>query len=638
MHLEIDKSVPIAGGMGGGSADAAATLVACDALWGTALAKEELHALAAKLGADVPFALSGGTAIGTGRGDRLSPALATGSFHWVLAVAEFGLSTPGVYRELDRSASERLASRARRAVTGRRHDGAAGPSRRRRAGSSPERCTTTCRRRRSASHRVSAASSSSARRTARSRASSPGRVPTVAFLVDDADSALELQVALSRRTAERRARARARCTARASSTARASRRRADSQAPAARLVRTWHISSAPSACTSNSRRAVVFDDVTLGIDEGDRIGIVGRNGDGKSTLLKLLAGRIEPDGGRVTLRGGVRVGMLDQADVLDPGKTVRRAVVGDIDGARVGGRRRGCATSSPGLLARHPVDTRRSRASRAASAAASGLAALLVGDWDVVFLDEPTNHLDVEGIAWLAEHLKARWPRRTRAALAGRDPRPVVPRRGLHATRGRCTTASSSPSRAATRRTCCSASSATAWPRHPSRSAQNLLRKELAWLRRGAPARTSKPKFRIEAANQLIADEPPLRDHVELNRLAVSRLGKDVVDLLDVSVVYPVADARPTPRDPHRAARRRVAHRARRAHRHPRRERRGQVDAARPRHGRRRADHRPGQARQDRAGRDPQPAARRARRVLRAPGARRRRRAADLVRRSAARS
>ncbi|BDZ55821.1 4-(cytidine 5'-diphospho)-2-C-methyl-D-erythritol kinase [Agromyces marinus] len=101
VRLEIEKHVPIAGGMGGGSADAAATLVACDALWGTALPKEELHALAASLGADVPFALTGGTAIGTGRGDRLSPALATGSFHWVLVVADHGLSTPAVYGELD---------------------------------------------------------------------------------------------------------------------------------------------------------------------------------------------------------------------------------------------------------------------------------------------------------------------------------------------------------------------------------------------------------------------------------------------------------------------------------------------------------------------------------------------------------
>ncbi|MWB99006.1 4-(cytidine 5'-diphospho)-2-C-methyl-D-erythritol kinase [Agromyces seonyuensis] len=102
VHLSIDKHVPIAGGMGGGSADAAAALVACDALWGTELSREELHGLAAQLGADVPFALMGGTAVGTGRGERLSPALATGVFHWVLVPAEFGLSTPAVYRELDR--------------------------------------------------------------------------------------------------------------------------------------------------------------------------------------------------------------------------------------------------------------------------------------------------------------------------------------------------------------------------------------------------------------------------------------------------------------------------------------------------------------------------------------------------------
>jgi 4-diphosphocytidyl-2-C-methyl-D-erythritol kinase len=102
VRLEIDKHVPIAGGMGGGSADAAATLVACDALWGTDVGREELLSLAARLGADVPFALVGGTAIGTGRGDRLSPALATGQFHWVLALPDTRLSTPDVYRELDR--------------------------------------------------------------------------------------------------------------------------------------------------------------------------------------------------------------------------------------------------------------------------------------------------------------------------------------------------------------------------------------------------------------------------------------------------------------------------------------------------------------------------------------------------------
>ncbi len=101
VHLDIEKHVPIAGGMGGGSADAAATLVACDALWGLGATRDELHEVAVRLGADVPFALTGGTAIGTGRGDKLSPALATGTFHWVLALADFPLSTPQVYAELD---------------------------------------------------------------------------------------------------------------------------------------------------------------------------------------------------------------------------------------------------------------------------------------------------------------------------------------------------------------------------------------------------------------------------------------------------------------------------------------------------------------------------------------------------------
>ena len=101
VRLDIDKHVPVAGGMGGGSADAAAALVACDALWGTGLSRDDLLSLGAELGADVPFAISGGTAIGVGHGDRLSPVLATGTFEWVIAVADFGLSTPDVYQELD---------------------------------------------------------------------------------------------------------------------------------------------------------------------------------------------------------------------------------------------------------------------------------------------------------------------------------------------------------------------------------------------------------------------------------------------------------------------------------------------------------------------------------------------------------
>jgi 4-diphosphocytidyl-2-C-methyl-D-erythritol kinase len=196
VHLEIDKHVPIAGGMGGGSADAAATLVACDAMWGTALSKEELHALAAKLGADVPFALTGGTAIGTGRGDRLNPALATGSFHWVLAVAEFGLSTPGVYRELDRRRNEgpRLA----------------------RVDPSPTVDTSVLQALRAGDARLLADALHNDLQPAalglapglggilelgESHGALAGLVsgsgPTVAFLAEDADAALELQIALS---------------------------------------------------------------------------------------------------------------------------------------------------------------------------------------------------------------------------------------------------------------------------------------------------------------------------------------------------------------------------------------------------------------------------------------------------------
>jgi 4-diphosphocytidyl-2-C-methyl-D-erythritol kinase len=123
IRIEIEKHVPIAGGMGGGSADAAATLLACDAIWGTDLPKDAMLRMAAKLGADVPFALMGGTAIGTGRGDRLSPALGTGRFHWVLAVADFGLSTPEVYRELDVMRADRTdrgtgSARATGSLTG----------------------------------------------------------------------------------------------------------------------------------------------------------------------------------------------------------------------------------------------------------------------------------------------------------------------------------------------------------------------------------------------------------------------------------------------------------------------------------------------------------------------------------------
>lgn len=279
---------------------------------------------------------------------------------------------------------------------------------------------------------------------------------------------------------------------------------------------------------------VVFDGVSIGVDEGDRIGIVGRNGDGKSSLLRMLAGLVEPDSGRVTVRGGIRVGVLSQADDLDDDLRVRDAVVGDQAEHEWAGDARVRDVIS-GLLGdldwEGPIRGLSGGQRRRVS-----LAALLAGDWDVVFLDEPTNHLDVEGIAWLAEHLKRRWPAGSGALLVVTHDRwfldeictatwevhdrIVEPFEGGYAAY-------------ILQRVERDRQAAAIEARR-----QNLARKELAWLRRGAPARTSKPKFRIDAANELIADVPEIRDRVALQSLAVSRLGKDVVDVLDAGIAY----------------------------------------------------------------------------------------------------
>ncbi|PCE15977.1 ABC transporter ATP-binding protein [Microbacterium sp. SZ1] len=283
---------------------------------------------------------------------------------------------------------------------------------------------------------------------------------------------------------------------------------------------------------------VVFDSVTLGIEEGDRIGIVGRNGDGKSSLLGMLAGTKEPDSGRVTVRGGTTIGVLAQADTLGDDVTIAEAVVGDTPEHEWAGDAR-VRDVIAGLLTDLPWDARIGSLSGGQRRRVS-LAKLLAGDWDVIALDEPTNHLDVEAITWLAGHLKRRWAANSGALLVVTHDRwfldeictetwevhdrIVEPFEGGYAAyilqrveRDRMAAATEA-------------------------KRQNLARKELAWLRRGAPARTSKPKFRIEAANELIADVPEIRDTVSLQSLAVSRLGKDVVDLLDVGVAYPAAD------------------------------------------------------------------------------------------------
>lgn len=279
---------------------------------------------------------------------------------------------------------------------------------------------------------------------------------------------------------------------------------------------------------------VVLDDVTVGIADGDRIGIVGRNGDGKSTLMRVLTGRVEPDAGRVTRRGGLRVGMLAQDDDLPADGTVRDVVVGErpehewLGDARI-------RDVLDGLLGDLDLEAPVTGLSGGQRRRVS-LARLLVGDWDVLALDEPTNHLDVEGIAWLADHVRQRWASASGALLLVTHDRwflDAVCTRMWEVHDAEVEPFEGGYAAYVLQRVERQRQSAVAEEKR-----RNLLRKELAWLRRGAPARTSKPKFRLDAATQLIEDEPAPRDAVELTRLATARLGKDVVDLLDAGVAY----------------------------------------------------------------------------------------------------
>ena len=278
----------------------------------------------------------------------------------------------------------------------------------------------------------------------------------------------------------------------------------------------------------------VFEGLSLGVDEGARIGIVGQNGDGKSTLLRVLSGDVEVDDGRVIRTRGVSVGVLGQSDDLRDADTVERAVVGEIPEYEWAGDPRVRAiiaglledvewTATVGTLSggqRRRVD----------------LARLLIGDWDVLMLDEPTNHLDVRAITWLAEHLKTRWRRGAGALLVVTHDRWFLDEvcEAMWEVHGR-----------------------RVWPFEGGFSAyimqrverdrlealaeqkrQNALRRELAWLSRGARARATKPKFHVAAAQALIADVPPLRNELELRRMAMARLGKQVVDLKGASLRF----------------------------------------------------------------------------------------------------
>ena len=273
----------------------------------------------------------------------------------------------------------------------------------------------------------------------------------------------------------------------------------------------------------------LLDEVSLGIGAGERIGVVGRNGDGKTTLLRVLAGLEEPDVGRVSRNRGLHMGFLTQGDDLDTAWTVREAVLGDRadhEWAADPGTREVVEVLLAGVDLDRTIGGLSGGERRRCS-----LARLLLGDHDLVVLDEPTNHLDVEAVAWLARHLV----RRTSALVVVTHDRWFLDEVAqstweVHdgvvdvydggyaafvlAKAERQRQASASESRR-----------------------QNLMRKELAWLRRGAPARTAKPKFRIDAATVLIEGEPPPRDRYELQRFATQRLGKNVIDLEEIDLV-----------------------------------------------------------------------------------------------------
>ncbi|MFR3274395.1 MAG: ABC-F family ATP-binding cassette domain-containing protein [Collinsella phocaeensis] len=283
----------------------------------------------------------------------------------------------------------------------------------------------------------------------------------------------------------------------------------------------------------------IFDSVTLGVNEGDRIGIVGRNGDGKSTLLSVLAGAIEPDGGRVTRRRDVTVGLLGQKDALDDASTVHRAVVGDMPEYEWASQPR-VRQILDGLIADVPWEGAVGELSGGQRRRVD-LARLLIGSYDVLMLDEPTNHLDMRTINWLAAHLKERWGSGSGALLVVTHDRwflDEVCTSMWEVHDGRVDPFEGGYSAYILQRVERDRMAAASEERR-----RNMARKELAWLSRGAQARSTKPKFRVEAARELIADVPPVRNELELKRLAVSRLGKQVIDVVDVDAGYEGAAA-----------------------------------------------------------------------------------------------
>ena len=278
----------------------------------------------------------------------------------------------------------------------------------------------------------------------------------------------------------------------------------------------------------------IFTDVTQGVFEGDRIGIVGKNGDGKSTLLHLFRGTQKPDSGRVTMRGGLTFGMLDQRDPLDDNATVREAALEgreDYEWAAETKSREIVEALLGGISLDAKIGSLSGGQRRRAD-----LARLLLKDWDILALDEPTNHLDVVTLHWLAEHLKNRWSKGQGALLLVTHDRwflDEVCESMWEVHDGEIEPFEGGYSAYMLQRV---ERDRQADVRETKR--RNLARKELAWLSRGARARSTKQKFHVKAARELIADVPPMRNTLELKQMATSRLGKQVVDLIDVTQIF----------------------------------------------------------------------------------------------------
>ena len=278
----------------------------------------------------------------------------------------------------------------------------------------------------------------------------------------------------------------------------------------------------------------IFTDVTQGVFEGDRIGIVGKNGDGKSTLLHLFKGTQEPDSGRVTMRNGLTFGMLDQRDPLDDNATVREAALEgreDYEWAAETKSREIVEALLGGISLDAKIGSLSGGQRRRAD-----LARLLLKDWDILALDEPTNHVDGVTIHWRAEHLKNRGPSGQGALLRVTHDRwflDEVCESMWEVHDGVIDPFEGGYSAYMLQRV---ERDRQADVRETKR--RNLARKELAWLTRGARARSTKQKFHVKAARELIADVPPVRNTLELKQMATSRLGKQVVDLIDVTQIF----------------------------------------------------------------------------------------------------